>query len=68
MHTSTVALRPAGSELDFDGELTLLLPDLRRRARFLTGSTSMAEDLIQDAVERALRFRSSFVPGSNLRA
>jgi RNA polymerase sigma-70 factor, ECF subfamily len=55
-------------DIDFDTELALLLPDLRRRARHLTASSATAEDLVQDTLERALRFRRSFVPGSNLRA
>lgn len=69
MHTRqpTPDLLPA-SPLDFDGALARLLPDLRRRARFLTGSGSATEDLVQDTLERALRFRNSFVAGSNLRA
>jgi RNA polymerase sigma-70 factor, ECF subfamily len=56
------------SDSDFDTELALLLPDLRRRARHLAGHSAGAEDLVQDTLERALRFRCSFVPGSNLRA
>jgi RNA polymerase sigma-70 factor (ECF subfamily) len=69
MHTlpasQTLLSTPA---LDFEGALTRLLPDLRRRARFLTGSGAATEDLIQDTMERALRFRNTFVQGSNLRA
>jgi len=57
-----------GTNLDFGRELALLLPDLRRRARYLTSHSGAAEDLVQDALERALRFQKSFVPGSNLRA
>jgi len=55
-------------DIDFDTELARLLPDLRRRARRLTESSATAEDLVQDTLERALRFRRSFVLGSNLRA
>ncbi|HSC87779.1 MAG TPA: RNA polymerase sigma factor [Polyangiaceae bacterium] len=45
-----------------------LLPDLRRRARYLESDAGAAEDLAQDTVERALRFASAFEQGSNLRA
>ncbi len=55
-------------KVDFSKNLALLLPDLRRRARFLTGQSAAAEDLVQDTLERALRFQDSFVQGSNLRA
>lgn len=69
MHNSSVAvLPPALPAFDFERELALLLPDLHRRARFVTGSSAAADDLVQDTVERALRFRDSFATGSNLRA
>ncbi len=48
--------------------LALHLPDLLRRARQLTGDSVRADDLVQDTVERALRFRHTFREGGHLRA
>jgi RNA polymerase sigma-70 factor (ECF subfamily) len=45
-----------------------MIPTLRVRARRLARNDSIADDLVQDTVERALRFESSFRPGTNLRA
>jgi RNA polymerase sigma-70 factor (ECF subfamily) len=47
--------------------LVALLPDLRRRASRLAITPAAADDLVQDTVERALRFSSQYDPGSNLR-
>ncbi len=52
----------------FEASLCALLPDLRRRARQLTRSAAAADDLVQDTLERALRFETSFEEGSHLRA
>lgn len=49
-------------------ELPEVLPLLRRRALRLTRSRARAEDLVQDAALRALRFEGRFVPGSSARA
>jgi len=69
MHTPpSIAAQRSAPPAAFDKELIAVLPYLRRRARFLTGDSIRAEDLVQDTLERALRFRASFVPGSNLRA
>lgn len=43
------------------------IPALRRYARALTRNPDRAEDLVQDCVERALRRRHQFHPGTNLR-
>jgi RNA polymerase sigma-70 factor (ECF subfamily) len=48
--------------------LAELLPDLRGRAMRLTGDHAQADDLVQDTVERALRFASQYQTGTNLRA
>jgi RNA polymerase sigma-70 factor (ECF subfamily) len=46
-----------------------LVPSLRSRAqRLCLGRCDEAEDLVQDTVERALRFEPSYEPGTNLRA
>jgi RNA polymerase sigma-70 factor, ECF subfamily len=49
-------------------ELVAVLPRLRRYARVLTGDRTRADDLVQDAVERALARESTFHAGANLRA
>lgn len=46
----------------------MYFPDLLRRARKLAGDTSRADDLLQDTVERALRFQDSFQSGGYVRA
>jgi RNA polymerase sigma-70 factor, ECF subfamily len=48
-------------------ELPTYLPELRRRALRLTRNPSLADDLVQDTVERALAFSASFADGTNLR-
>lgn len=48
--------------------LTALIPDLRGFARFLTRDASMADDLVQDTIVRALASQQQFVQGTNLKA
>jgi RNA polymerase sigma-70 factor (ECF subfamily) len=48
--------------------MTEYLPELYARGLRLTRSSAAAQDLVQDTVERALRFESQYEPGSNLRA
>lgn len=52
----------------FERDLVSCLPDLGKFARRLTGSPAQADDLVQDCVERALRHRGRFEPGTNLKA
>lgn len=60
---------PAGArEAAFVRDLLALRPDLRARALRLTRDEAHADDLVQDAIERALRCRAQFVPGTNLRS
>jgi len=48
--------------------LTELTPELFGRALRMARSTATAEDLVQDTVERAIRFEDHYQPGTNLRA
>ncbi len=48
--------------------LVALIPELRARAARLCGDASTADDIVQDSIERALRFESQYQRGTNLRA
>ena len=48
--------------------MAALLPDLRGFARFLLRDRAEADDLVQEALVRALGALAQFQPGSNLRA
>ena len=50
----------------FQRELVELLPRLRRLSRALAGAGADADDLVQLCVERALRSRDSWTPGTRL--
>lgn len=54
--------------MSFEADVIGKIPQLRRYARALTGDAAWADDLVQDAAERALVRRKAFQPGSNLRA
>jgi RNA polymerase sigma-70 factor (ECF subfamily) len=45
-----------------------LVPELRGRACRLAGDPTTAEDIVQDTVERALKFAAQYERGTNLRA
>lgn len=49
-------------------EIGSLLPDLRAFARFLARDPAIADDLVQEAVLRALRALPQFQGGTNLKA
>ena len=51
---------------DVRAEIVALLPKLRRFALGLTGSAERADDLVQDAVERALTYADHWQPGTRL--
>lgn len=53
---------------NFDRELVACMPELERYARRLARNVAQAEDLVQSCVERALRNRDRFEPGSNMPA
>ncbi|MET0372488.1 MAG: sigma-70 family RNA polymerase sigma factor [Sphingobium sp.] len=52
--------------MPFESDLLTLLPRLRRFAASLSHSRSDADDLCQAAVERALRSRDQWQPGTRL--
>jgi len=63
--------RPAMSddgEGDFKTELLALIPFLRAFARSLTGNQEGADDLAQETLVKAWQSRSTFIPGTNLKA
>ena len=52
--------------LSFESELVALLPRLRRFAHGLSRSPADADDLTQATIERALRSRDQWQPGTRL--
>jgi RNA polymerase sigma-70 factor (ECF subfamily) len=53
--------------MDFRSEITGEVPHLRRFARALTGDAALADDLVQDCIERALRKQHLFDEARSLR-
>src|SRR4029079_9807689 len=53
---------------DFKTELLGLVPFLRAFARSLTGNQEAPDDLAQETLVKAWQSRSSFIPGTNLKA
>ena len=66
--TSISLSNPIPSTDAFARDLVAIRPDMRARALRLTRDDAQAEDLVQDAMERALRFREQFQPGTNLKS
>jgi RNA polymerase sigma-70 factor (ECF subfamily) len=52
----------------FEKQLLGIIPDLRAFARFLTGNPTEADDLVQDAVVRALNAYDHFDLDTNIKA
>jgi len=59
--------KPA-ADPSFRRNLAALTPELFGRALRMARSPQVAEDLVQDTVERAIRFEAQYQPGTNLRA
>ena len=68
--TSTSFRRPpsGGHGGEVRSQLARCWPDLYRRALRLARNEDLARDLVQDALERAIRFEAQYEPGSNLKA
>lgn len=61
-------LTAPGSSGEVEAGIVEHFTELSRRARQLTGDATRAEDLVQDTIERALRFKNSFRPDGYVRA
>ncbi len=55
-------------KIAFNRQLELQIPSLRRYARSLIADPVLADDLVQDCLERALSYQSRWTEGSDLRA
>jgi RNA polymerase sigma-70 factor (ECF subfamily) len=53
---------------NFEDDLVKLIPQLRAYAFAMTRSRESGDDLVQDALVRALRSQHTFTPGTNLKA
>jgi len=58
----------ASDSTTFRAGLAALLPQLRAYARFLARDVVLADDVVQEALLRALRAEAQWQPGTNLRA
>jgi RNA polymerase sigma-70 factor (ECF subfamily) len=56
------------SSAGFRAALVALLPELRARSMRLCADRATADDVVQDTVERALKFEHRYERGTNLRA
>ncbi len=63
-----VAAFSASDERELRAGLVALVPQLRARALRLCGDGPTADDVVQDTIERALRFSHQYERGTNLRA
>ena len=61
-------LPPPPAPASVRAALPALLPDLRAFARFLARDPALADDLVQEALLRALRAEQQWIPGTSLRA
>ncbi len=61
-------VRPAPDAAALRRQILLLLPDLRAFARFLARDRTLADDLVQETLVRALGALTQFQAGTNLKA
>jgi RNA polymerase sigma-70 factor, ECF subfamily len=66
--TSVASARPAAPVIELCRGLQGMRGELYGHALRLSRSTATAEDLVQDTVERAIRFQHTFQSGTSLRA
>jgi RNA polymerase sigma-70 factor (ECF subfamily) len=67
--TALPSICPAPVATDgFREGLTALLPELRMRSMRLCTDAATADDVVQDTIERALKFEHRYERGTNLRA
>jgi len=67
-HTITKPLFNWDADSEFEAGLAKLMPFVRALAQSLSGKREVAEDLAQETLTKAWQSRSSFSPGSNLKA
>jgi RNA polymerase sigma-70 factor, ECF subfamily len=67
-HVSPTTRRPDADQTALRQSLSDMAPELFGRALRMARSAATAEDLVQDTVERAMRFEAHYQPGTNLRA
>jgi RNA polymerase sigma-70 factor (ECF subfamily) len=60
--------KPVFDDQDLRGEISRLIPQLKRYARALTRDVIAADDLVQDCLARALEKIQLWEPGTDLRA
>jgi RNA polymerase sigma-70 factor, ECF subfamily len=60
--------RPGEEDRAFREGIVAFLPNLRAYSRFLIGAKDRADDLVSEAILRALAAQEQFTPGTNLRA
>jgi RNA polymerase sigma-70 factor (ECF subfamily) len=60
--------RATGVNSELAAGLVRLVPEVRAHAMRLAGDATVANDIAQDAIERALRFADRYDRGTNLRA
>jgi len=68
MPINTISVLPGQSVTELKADLLKAIPRLRAYARNLCRSTERADDLVQEALVKALAHINTFVPGSNLTA
>lgn len=68
MPTTSSTTLVAHDQTTLERGLVALVPELRGRACRLAGDPVTADDIVQDTIERALKFSAQYERGTNLRA